>query len=62
MKINKINRKKYGGKYVATENFTSNKVLSSGKNPSKVYDKAIKKGIKEPVINFILKEGVQYIW
>ena len=62
MKISKINRKKYGGNWVATENFTSNKVLASGKNPSKVYEKAIEKGIKEPVINFILKEGVRYTW
>ena len=58
MDTSKIDRKKFGGKYVATETFTSSKVLSSGKNPSKVYDEAIEKGIKEPVINFIHKEGV----
>lgn len=58
MGINKIDRKKFGGKYVATKTFTSSKVLASGKNPSKVYDEAIEKGIKEPVINFIYKEGV----
>jgi len=62
MKINKIDRKKFGGKYVATKNFTSSKVIAFGKNPSKVYDKAIEKGIKEPVINFIFEEGVRYIF
>jgi hypothetical protein len=58
MDINKIDRKKFGGKYVVTKTFTSNKVLVSGKNPLKVYNLAIKQGLKEPVINFIHKEGV----
>jgi hypothetical protein len=58
MESQNIDRKIYGGNYVATKNFTSNDVLASGKNPSKVYSKAIELGIKEPVINYIQKEGV----
>ncbi|MBN2522234.1 MAG: hypothetical protein JXB24_03120 [Bacteroidales bacterium] len=57
----KIN-KKFGGKYIATESFTSNKVIASGKDPAKVYKDATKKGVQEPVINYIHKEGVICIY
>lgn len=57
-----IDRKKYGGKYIATKSFTDTKVIASGDNPIKVYNKAVKKGIKEPVMDYVLKEGVTYIF
>jgi hypothetical protein len=51
-----LNIKKYGGKYIATESFNSNIVISYGKNPVKVHKKAIKLGFNNPVINYIFKE------
>ena len=53
-----VDKKKYGGKYIATETFTSTDILSSGKDPVKVYEEAIEKGIREPVLYFIHKEDV----
>lgn len=58
MGINKIDRKKFGGKFIATKSFKSSEILASGKDPSEVYDKAIKKGATEPVIDYIHEEGV----
>jgi hypothetical protein len=60
--MEQIDRKKFGGKYVATKSFTDTEVIASGKNPIKVYDKAVKMGIKEPVIDYVFKEGVTYIF
>ena len=47
------------GKYIVTDSFTSNKVIASGKDPSKVLDEAAKKGVKDPVINFVYKKGIR---
>ncbi len=57
-----INRKKYGGKYVTTKSFTDLKVITSGINSIKVYDRAIKKGINDPVIQYIFPENVTTIF
>ena len=62
MQIQNIDRKIFGGKYVATKSFSSSEVIASGKNPSKVQKRALKLGIKEPVINYIPKEGVVCIY
>ncbi len=62
MKSPTIDRKEYGGKYVATESFSSSEVIASGKNPSKVIKEATEKGVEEPVINYIPKEGVICIY
>ncbi len=53
-----IDRKKFGGKYIATESFASNVVVASGKDANKVYEEATNLGYKEPVINYVYKEGV----
>jgi hypothetical protein len=57
-----IDRKKYGGKYVAMKSFTDKAIVASGKNAIKVYNKAVKRGIKEPVIDYIFSENVTYIF
>ena len=62
MGAHKIDRKEFGGKYVATESFTSSEVIASGKDPSKVIKEAAKQGVEEPVINYIYKEGVVCIF
>ncbi len=62
MATTKIDKKKYGGKYIATASFVSKKVIAYGKNPEKVYDDAVKQGIPDPVINYICKEGMVCIY
>jgi hypothetical protein len=57
MEYDTVNIKKFGGNYVATESFRSREIVSYGKDPIAVYNQAQEKGIKEPVINFIPKEG-----
>jgi hypothetical protein len=53
----KIDKKKYGGKYIATKSFSSHKIIASGKDIVRVYEEAVKSGAKDPVIDFIPKEG-----
>ena len=57
-----IDRKKFGGKFIATRSFTSYDVIASGDDPSEVFDEAVEMGIEEPVINYIHKEGVICIY
>jgi len=54
--------KKYQGKYVATATFNECKVLSSGKDPAQVRQKAIDKGIKSPVVVYVPKSTMTYIF
>ncbi len=54
--------KKYEGKYVAFESFTSTKVVSSGKDPVRVINAAEKKGIVEPVVVFVPRSDIAYIY
>jgi hypothetical protein len=53
---------KYGGKYVATKSFKDKKVISFGKNPSKVFEKAKKKGVKDPVIFYVPEKDMVHIY
>jgi hypothetical protein len=62
MKKRRIDRKEFGGKYVATKSYTDTKVIVSGDSLLEVYDRAIEKGIKEPVIDYIPQEGVVCIF
>jgi hypothetical protein len=62
MKQKSIDRKKYGGKFVATKSFTSTDVIAWGDDPTDVYKEATEKGIKEPVINYVHREGVICIY
>ena len=54
--------KKYDGKYVAIRSFRDKKIISSGTNISKVINKARKKGVKDPIVFFVPKEGMIYIY
>lgn len=54
--------KKYGGNYVATRSFKDTKVICFGASPKKVFDEAMKKGVKEPVIFFVPKAGIVNIY
>lgn len=54
--------KKYQGKYVATATFNESKVLSSGKDPIEVRQKAVEKGVKSPVVVYVPKSTMTYIF
>ena len=56
------NSKKYGGQYVATKSFTDKNVITSGTNFDRVYEKAQKKGIKDPVVFYVPKKGMVHIY
>lgn len=53
-----IKKEKYEGKYVALEDFGKEKIISYGKDPKKVYERAVKKGYYNPVIVFIPKKNM----
>ncbi|HEY9162358.1 MAG TPA: DUF5678 domain-containing protein [Desulfomonilia bacterium] len=54
--------KKYEGKFVAMEGFTSRHVVAAGNDPERVMKAASKKGIAEPVIVFIPKGNITQIY
>lgn len=50
----------YDGRYVALKSFKDHAVVGDGATPKEAHDKAVDKGIKNPVITFIpLKDMVQ---
>ncbi len=53
---------KYSGQYVATKSFKDNKVISFGKDPSKVLEDARKKGAKDPVIFYVPEKDMIHIY
>jgi hypothetical protein len=57
-----VDKKKYGGKYIALKSFDDFEVIVAGESLDEVYDKAVEKGVLEPVIDFIPKEGVVCIF
>lgn len=54
--------KKYQGKYVATESFNTRKVIASGKDPVVVRQKAIDSGVESPVVMYIPKATMFYVF
>ncbi len=62
MKKKGIDRKKYGGKFVATKSFTDTKIIASGTDPLKVYDEAKESGAMNPVIDYVPEEGMVCIY
>jgi len=54
--------RKFGGKYVATRSFKSNKVLCAGTDPVKVIREAKEMGARDPVLIFVPKEGTVHIY
>lgn len=53
---------RYKGEYVALNNANERKVLCHGENIEEVMNKAIEKGVKEPVMVFVPKKNVTYIY
>ena len=48
-------RKKYEGKFIATQSFNHKTVISYGVDPLEVLSRAKSKGFSSPVVNFIPK-------
>jgi hypothetical protein len=53
---------KYQGKYVATKSFNHGKVIASGNDPIKVRQRAIENGAKSPVVVYVPKSTMIYIF
>lgn len=57
-----INSNKYNGLYIAIKDFGDNTVITSGKKPQEIYEEALKRGYKEPVILYVPKSGMVQIY
>lgn len=57
-----INNNNFNGKYVTIEDFANHTVISEGSTPQEAYEKAIKKGHKNPVIIFVPATGMVQIY
>ena len=57
-----VKDEKYEGKYVAFPSFDDLTVVAFGEIPEEVVNQAHAVGVKEPVIVFIPKTGVSYIY
>ncbi|MDO9464523.1 MAG: DUF5678 domain-containing protein [bacterium] len=62
MSVQLLKGKKYSGQYVALKSFEDATVISSGDRIQEVYEKAEKKGYKNPVIAHIPKKDVIQIY
>lgn len=56
------NAKKYIDEYVTVESFSSNKVVTHGKNLIDVVNRAKKMGIKEPVLIYVPDPKILHIY
>lgn len=57
-----IKEKKYRGNYVAIKDIKHSKVISSGKDPKKVRDEAVKKGFDDPLVVYVPRENMVQIF
>jgi hypothetical protein len=53
---------KYEGRYVAVRDFDETVVISDGSNFSEAYNKAVKKGVRNPVVFYVPVSGRVYIY
>ena len=52
----------YNGKFVAFHSFEDHTVVGEGSTPQLALEKALKKGIKQPVITFVPIKGMIQIY
>ena len=57
-----IKNNNFNGKYVAMKGFDSTSVVSEGATPGEAYQKAVKKGFKNPVVTFVPVKGMVQIY
>jgi hypothetical protein len=53
---------KYRGRFIATKDFNSTKVITYGKDAGAVHSRAIKRGCKSPVVSYVPKENMYHIF
>lgn len=53
---------KYEGRYVAIRDFDNTVVIADGKNPDEAYNKAFKKGVRNPVVFYVPIKGMVHIY
>jgi hypothetical protein len=62
MPVTLVKTDKYNGKYVALNKIGDSKVISSGKNASRVHSAAKKKGHKNPIIFFVPEKDTAHLY
>ena len=62
MAVQLVKEKKYSGQYVALKDFKDSTVIGSGSQPQEAYEKAAKKGYKDPVIVYVPPKDVVQIY
>jgi hypothetical protein len=53
---------KFGGKFVATRSFKNKKVVSHGTDPTKVFNEAKEKGVRDPVVFYVPQKNITQIY
>lgn len=53
---------KYGGKYVATESFSSQRIISTGSDAKIVRKEAQDRGYEHPVVFYVPQKGAIHIY
>lgn len=53
---------KYEGRFVAIRDFDDAVVIADGKNPDEAYNKAFKKGVRNPVVFYVPIKGMVHIY
>ncbi len=52
---------KFEGRFVAIKDFDDAVVIADGKNPDEAYNKALKKGVCNPVVFYVPLKGMLHI-
>lgn len=57
-----IKEKKFEGKYVALEDAAHPSPIADGEDPQEVYETAVKKGFRAPLIVYVPVQGMIHIY
>ena len=57
-----IKEKKYQGQYVAVKNIKDTEVIASGRSLKIAFEKAVKKGVKNPLLIFVPEKNTVHIY
>jgi len=57
-----VKEKKYQGQYVAVKNIRNTRVIASGSNLKTTLEKALKKGVKKPLLIYVPEKDTVHIY
>ncbi len=57
-----LKMRKFEGRFVAIKDFNDSDVVADGKNPDEAYNKASKKGVRNPVVFYVPVKGMVHIY